>query len=212
MHTTDGTTPTSEAPCEALNPSPRDQPHAETELWRELRILCTHQIPATPKKPAHRCGSPALRGDSFCYFHHPTRLTVKNPTEHRARRSFHFPMPTTRAELKSSLGEIARRIAANQIDPRRASLLLYTLQNLAPTLPATANPTPRPGSGPGRAATDNWQLTTSNSTLTPPYTPGTSNNSSLAASAPPDGPEPHRASPAPAPSFPYRLLHPGAPQ
>lgn len=99
----------------------------------DIRTLCSHRFPA-----ASACGSPALRGESFCYYHHPTRSPVRNPNERRARRiarqSFTIPPPTTRHQLQLSLAMIAQRIASNQIDLRRAGLLLFALQNAANNL------------------------------------------------------------------------------
>jgi hypothetical protein len=104
----------------------------ETHSQPEKTPLCNHLFAATPSEPAHLCGSPALRGEPFCYFHHPTRKPLREPHERRARRiarqSFNFRIPTTRRELQFSLDAVASRIASNQIDLRRASQLLYALQ------------------------------------------------------------------------------------
>jgi len=56
----------------------------------------------------HRCGSPALRGERFCYFH--------------------LPAPRNHHELQQALGEVITRVAANKLDVHRAGLLLYSLQ------------------------------------------------------------------------------------
>jgi hypothetical protein len=111
---------------------------APVATWQENRVLCSHTLPDTNTRPAHRCGSPALRGESFCYFHHPTRAVVRNPHERRARRTAReaFSIPTTcHADVQRSIGELARRIAANQIDLKRAALLLNALQTVARDLP-----------------------------------------------------------------------------
>jgi hypothetical protein len=116
-----------------------DFPHPEapaqydvTQSNPEKAPLCNHLFAASPTIPAHLCGSPAMRGEPFCYFHHPTRKPVRNPNERRARRiarqSFDFHLPTTRRDLLYSLDAVASRIASNQIDIRRASQLLYALQ------------------------------------------------------------------------------------
>ncbi len=80
-----------------------------------------------------RCGSPALRGpegpESFCYYHHNSRRAIQNaPTRKRRQSRFTLPMPEDRSAVQQCIGEVLRRIAANEIDPRRASLLLYGLQ------------------------------------------------------------------------------------
>jgi hypothetical protein len=109
--------------------------------------LCTHVFP-----DRHQCGSPALRGQALCYFHHPTRLRVKNPNERRARRiarqSFDLSAPTDRYQFQDVLSEVIARIAANQIDMRRAGLLLFALQIASSDLPT---PPRQRGASPGIA-------------------------------------------------------------
>src|SRR5712672_3511511 len=83
-----------------------------------------------------RCASPCLRQQEFCYYHHTTRRPVANPTQRRTRRStFHLPLPEDRSAIQASIGEVLQRIAANDIDPRRAGLLLYGLQIASLNLP-----------------------------------------------------------------------------
>ena len=119
--------------------------HKTIEVIRDIRILCTHEFAG-----GHRCASPALRGESYCFYHHPTRAAVSNPNERRARRiarqSFRLTLPTTQRELQIALNEVLLRLAANQIDTRRAGLLLFALQIVGQNLPAPgslANPSPR---------------------------------------------------------------------
>jgi hypothetical protein len=93
----------------------------------------------------HRCASPCLRKEEFCYYHHTTRRPVANPTQRRTRRStFHLPLPEDRSAIQASIGEVLQRIAANQIDPRRAGLLLYGLQIASLNLPKMQTAT-KPG-------------------------------------------------------------------
>jgi hypothetical protein len=83
-----------------------------------------------------RCASPCLRHEEFCYYHHTTRRPVANPRQRRGRRStFDLPNPEDRSAIQSSIGEVLRRIASNDIDPRRAGLLLYGLQIASLNLP-----------------------------------------------------------------------------
>jgi hypothetical protein len=85
--------------------------------------LCRHIFP-----DEHRCGSPALRGESHCYYHHPDRKPVANPYTHRARRGFQLAAPTDPRSMQRALSEVITRLASNKIDVHRASLLLYSLQ------------------------------------------------------------------------------------
>ena len=51
----------------------------------EIRTLCHHILPPSDSAPAHTCGSPALRGESFCFYHHPTRTSVPSRADQQAR-------------------------------------------------------------------------------------------------------------------------------
>jgi hypothetical protein len=111
---------------------------------QEIRTLCSHVFPATDTAPTGSCGSPALRGQSFCYYHHPTRPHGPSRNDRRARirarrlarQSFTLPLPTTRDELQRSLSQLITLIAADRIDLRRAGLLLAALQTAGQHLPA----------------------------------------------------------------------------
>jgi uncharacterized protein (TIGR02246 family) len=84
----------------------------------------------------HRCASPCLRGEDFCYYHHTTRKPVANPRGRRSRRTtFDLPLPEDRSSIQHSIGQVLQRIASNDIDPRRAGLLLYGLQIASLNLP-----------------------------------------------------------------------------
>src|SRR5260370_38230727 len=84
----------------------------------------------------HRCGSPCLRHEEFCYSHHPTRRPVENPGDRRRRQAhFDIPLPEDRSAIQCSIGEVLLRIARNEIDPKRAGLLLYGLQIASLNLP-----------------------------------------------------------------------------
>ncbi len=91
--------------------------------------LCTHRF-----LDGHTCGSPALRGEQFCYFHHPRRRPVANTYERQSRRGFTLPAPETREEIQVAISLITERLAANKIDVHRARALLYSLQLTAQTL------------------------------------------------------------------------------
>jgi hypothetical protein len=109
----------------------------------ETRFQCRHIF-----TDGHRCGSPALRGpegpESFCYYHHNSRRPIQHePTRKRRQSRFTLPNPcelSDRSGIQASIGEVLRRIASNEIDPRRAGLLLYGLQIASLNLPKS---TPR---------------------------------------------------------------------
>jgi hypothetical protein len=97
----------------------------------QKRYQCRHIF-----TDGHRCGSPCLRGQDLCYYHHTTRKPAADPRTRRGRRStFTLPLPEDRSAIQHSIGEVLQRIAANDIDPRRAGLLLYGLQIASLNLP-----------------------------------------------------------------------------
>jgi hypothetical protein len=87
------------------------------------RATCHHLFPDD-----HRCGSPSLRGEAFCYYHHPDRQPVSNPYARRSRRGFPLTPPTDQPSLQNAVAEIIVRLAANKLDVHRARLILYSLQ------------------------------------------------------------------------------------
>lgn len=105
------------------------KPTSKPSEWfrlRRPRLQCRHILAS-----GVRCGSPALRDEAFCYYHHSTRKpiprrTVADRKAHQA--SFELPTPEDGLALQVGIGEVLRRIAANEIDRRRAGLLLYGLQ------------------------------------------------------------------------------------
>ncbi len=102
--------------------------------------------PATPKRfqcrhiftGGHRCGSPALKQEFFCFYHHTSRKPVPK-SEAQARKGrraeFTLPRPEDRSAIQHAIGEVLLRIADHGIDARRAGLLLYGLQIASLNLP-----------------------------------------------------------------------------
>ncbi len=88
------------------------------------------------KPDGRRCGSPSLRGEHFCYYHHTGRRAGPrqpqvNTAMARKSSTFQLPSPADLSEhsgVALALGLILHKIAHNEIDPRRAGLLLYGLQ------------------------------------------------------------------------------------
>jgi hypothetical protein len=85
----------------------------------------------------HRCGSICLRGEPFCYYHHTTRKPAPRQTL-GSRASFDLPLPEDRSAIQASIGIILQKIASNDLDPKRAGLLLYGLQIASLNLPKQA--------------------------------------------------------------------------
>jgi hypothetical protein len=82
--------------------------------------ICSH-LHTTGK----RCGSPSLRGEQYCYYHHPTRRPARRP---KAHVPFTLPLITDRTALQIALCEVMARLADNTLDLKRAGAILQTLQ------------------------------------------------------------------------------------
>ena len=87
-----------------------------------------------------QCGSPALRGKHFCYFHQRWRDTRVVLNANRARRSravIDMPVLEDAESVQVSLMQIMRLILSGQVEPRTAGLLLYALQTASSNLRRT---------------------------------------------------------------------------
>jgi len=81
--------------------------------------ICTHI-----KVTGVRCGSPALRGEQFCYFHQRMIRGVRTPPRSRLH-----PIAQIENEeaIQVSLMEVINALARNTIDVKRAELILRAL-------------------------------------------------------------------------------------
>ena len=103
-----------------------------------------------------RCGSPALTGEIFCYFHkglhirhrpkpaadivpitlHPTRTDDRGGQLNPLIAEYFTPQPEAldlppledRESIQVAISTLVTALAANRINPKRASTLLYGLQ------------------------------------------------------------------------------------
>jgi hypothetical protein len=108
------------------------------EVIKDIRTLCTHVF-----EGGHRCASPALQREAFCYYHHPNRKPIQNPTRPRSRRqSFNLPLPSGQSNLQHAIHEVIRRLAANQISNRHAAMILTTLDQIGRNSPQIPNSSP----------------------------------------------------------------------
>ncbi len=72
-----------------------------------------------------RCGSPALRGQRFCYFHYE----VNRPTV-----CLDIPPLEDANAIQIALTDLARAVADDRIDLKRAAILGYLLQTAGANL------------------------------------------------------------------------------
>ncbi len=85
---------------------------------------CTHI-----KTNGTQCGSPALRGRRFCFFHknwQGQRIALN--VQPAAPLSFTMPVLEDADSVQVALMQVMRLILAGQLDPKIAGLLLYALQ------------------------------------------------------------------------------------
>ena len=87
------------------------------------------------KTSGGKCGSPALRGKTWCYFHSPARLRPCRTT--RVRYFLELSMPDSRATVQAAIREVMQKLAGGAIDSGHAGCLLYALQ-LASCAPKAA--------------------------------------------------------------------------
>jgi hypothetical protein len=89
----------------------------------------TNQLMATVKSCTHikvtgvRCGSPALRGEQFCYFHQRMLRTVGYP----ASRVHHGALLEDEESIQASLMETVNALLRGTIELKRAELILRAL-------------------------------------------------------------------------------------
>ncbi len=75
------------------------------------------------------CGSPALRGHRYCYFHHQWRET--KPNRNATPAALELPLLEDANAIQVALERVMQAIVSDQLEPRKAGLLLYALQTAA---------------------------------------------------------------------------------
>jgi len=79
---------------------------------------CTHI-----KVTGVRCGSPALRGEEFCYFHQRMLRTVKSPK----MRLHHVALLENEEAIQASIMEVINALVRGTIELKRGELILRAL-------------------------------------------------------------------------------------
>ena len=80
---------------------------------------CTHI-----KVTGVRCGSPALKGEQFCYFHQNAHRGVRRPKESRLHP---IALIEDEESIQYALMEVMNALMRNNIDLKRAALILRAL-------------------------------------------------------------------------------------
>ena len=83
-----------------------------------------HHIHAT----ANYCGSPALRGEQFCYYHHPTRRPPRPAGRKPRPHGFHWKPLEDRPSIQRALAKVVSRAISGRLDYERARFLVNILQ------------------------------------------------------------------------------------
>lgn len=128
-------------------------PNIETDLQ------CHHiHAPA-----GNRCGSPAMRGEYYCYHHHlkhakrAQRRVLIDPEITRME----LPVLEDRASIFISLAAVIHRLAENTIDTTRSGQMIYGLQAMLRALP------PEPGAPRQTASPSDVEIRTTAATRHP---------------------------------------------
>lgn len=82
-----------------------------------------------------RCGSPAMRGHSFCYYHNRLRADMKRHSSADARElPLQLPPLEDAHSIQLALMEVGHAILTDRISERKGGLLLYMLQTASSNL------------------------------------------------------------------------------
>ena len=92
------------------------------------------------KEDSVYCDSPALRGQNFCYYH--LNVRARRLQMARARRRgeacrIQLPVLDDMHSVQVALQQVLDALADDRIDPKRAGLMLYALQQAAANLNGT---------------------------------------------------------------------------
>ena len=89
----------------------------------------------TPLHQRKKCGSPALKGENFCFYHTTARKRQKHTADNQPydrvnpkNTALALPSVDEGDAIQLAISEVVLALAANTIDPRRARILLYGLQ------------------------------------------------------------------------------------
>ena len=93
-----------------------------------------------------QCGSPALRGETFCFHHResrPQRVEVYGPVG-RPGATILVPVLEDASSIQMVVRQVAILVLEGKIDNKRAGLALYALQIASSNLKRMAEEKPRP--------------------------------------------------------------------
>lgn len=100
-----------------VNSQPEVQLQPETEPELIVRV-CSHI-----KDDGIRCGTPALTGRNFCYYH----CRVHHPGGKIATRQYRSPVPDSVASLQVALAHTMQALASGELTPKQANSSIYAI-------------------------------------------------------------------------------------
>ncbi len=89
------------------------------------------------KSNGHFCGSPALRGRNYCFFHltHIGRqLRAEQHAANPNQNPLALPLLEDAASIQLALMQVTDALLRGTLDPKRAGLVLYALQTASSNL------------------------------------------------------------------------------
>jgi len=92
------------------------------------------------KSSGRFCASPAMRGRNYCYFHlnlRGRRLKIAQARRQGQNPPLQLPFPEDMHAVQVALGEAIWALADDRVDPKRAGLILYALQQASSNLNTT---------------------------------------------------------------------------
>ncbi len=117
-----------------------------------MTIKCQHI-----KTSGENCGCPALRGQTYCYFHSRVpegESTVRATPQELSSLQLAVSDLEDRAAIQHAISEVTVALANGHISARHASTMLYGLQIASQTQNAPSRPSPAmPSSDPSARLT-----------------------------------------------------------
>jgi hypothetical protein len=91
------------------------------------------------KKDGSQCGSPALRNQQLCYFHDRRRPIIQMPQDAIGSTRFppapfFLPLLEDANSIQRALGKVCDHLLHRRLDPKKAGVLLYALQQASTNL------------------------------------------------------------------------------
>ena len=110
-----------------VNAQPEAQPKSES---KPIVRICSHI-----KGDGIRCGTPALHGRQFCYFHQ----RAHHPGARLATRRYRAPIPDSVASLQIAMAHAMQALMSGDLTPKQANSIMYGI-NLSTNLLRLSKP------------------------------------------------------------------------